>query len=220
MPSKLVTVKVESVMLHYTGLLPGEHPNPNPDNPDKKNVLTATLLYPRSGAPTVASVLQFDLAPDVPATPDLTDFFDSGLFKEEVLDETILEIEVVERDTSSVFEKALLQIFATLFSAGIGVATGGLDKILGAITALATGSITDSLKKAGDDQKQSVGKSEKIRLKVDELTEAPIRLAIGLTVPEDIERRFFGAGGVEETLRIPKGSPNGEVILSVTAITL
>lgn len=218
MSKKLLTVKVESLKLAYTGLLPGEHPSPNPGNPNKKNALTATLLYPRSGAPTVASLMQFDLTPNVAATPNLDDFFDSGLFKEEVLDETILELEIVERDTSTVFEKALLQVFATLFGAAIGVATGGLSKILGAITGLASSTITDSLKKSGDDQKQSIGKSGKIRLKVDELRDRPQRMGIPLIVPEDIVRKFFGPGGTEQTLTVQKNSTNGEIVLQVSAV--
>jgi hypothetical protein len=217
MVKKLLIVKVESVKLPFTGMLPGEKPKPAGVGQESRNALAATLLYPRSGAPSVATVMPLDLRPREALERDLGDFFDSGLFKEEVQGETILEIEITERDVSSAFEKAMLQVFATVLSTGLGIASGGLTKILGAITSLGTSAITDSIKQAGNDQKQSIGRSEQIRLRMDELTENPIRMACGLTAPERIERQFF-EGGVQKTLTIEKGSPNGEIVLQVSAL--
>ncbi|HLI85776.1 MAG TPA: hypothetical protein VKV17_17815 [Bryobacteraceae bacterium] len=217
MLKKVLIVKVESVTVPFTGLLPGEQPKPAADGQPKRNALAATLLYPRSGAPSVATVMPLDLRPQTALRRDLGDFFDSGLFKEEVQGETILEIEITESDVHSALEKALIQVFTTLLSTGLGVATGQLPQILGAVTNLGCGAITDSIKKAGDDQKQSIGKSDKIRLRMDAITETPVRMALGLTAPEKIERSYF-EGGVQKTLTIEKGAPNGEIVLEVSAV--
>jgi hypothetical protein len=216
MLKKLLVVKVESVTLPFTGLLPGEQAKPAGDSEPKRNALAATLQYPRSGAPSVATVMPLDLRPGTALRRDLGDFFDSGLFKEEVQGETILEIEITESDTSSVFEKALVQAFAAVFGAGVGIATGGLSKIFGAITNLGAGAITDSIKKAGGSQKQSIGRSDKIRLRMDAIAETPVRMALGLAAPERIERSYF-EGAAQKTLTIEKGSPNGEIVLAVSA---
>jgi hypothetical protein len=210
-------VKVKNVTVQFTGLLPGEEARAAGEGCETRNALAATLLYPRSGAPSVATVMSLDLQPGVALNRDIGDFFDSGLFKEEVQGETILEIGIIERDMSSAFEKALLQIFTTVLSTGVGIATGGLTKILGAITSLGTGAITDSIKKTGDEQKQMIGKSSKIRLRMDCLTEEPLHMAVGLAVPERIERTYFERG-VQKTLTIDAGSPNGEIVLEVSAI--
>lgn len=217
MVRKILTIKVERVMLQFTGLLPGEHPNPNPDKPGKTNILSATLKYPTTGVPTVASTMQLNLIPGEEQTFDVSDFFASGLFKQDVIDGTILEITVIEQDTPGTFEKVLLQIFGAVFNTGLGIVTGGLSKILGAVINLGTGAVTDSLKAAGGVEKQVVGSSGKIVMNMADFTAEPLRQAIGLTVPEEISRNFFDNTGTEQTLTVAKDSNNGEIVIVVTA---
>jgi hypothetical protein len=52
---------------------------------------------------------------------------------------------------------------------------------------------------------------------MEEFSETPTRMACVLTAPERIERSFF-EGGVQKTLTIEKGSPNGEIVLQVSAV--
>jgi hypothetical protein len=196
MSKKLLTVKIESILVNVNGEVPGA----KPDKTNQRNVLTATLLYPRSGAPSVASAKQFDLQPGKsPDRLDQADFFSCGLFKEEVNDETILEIAVTDRDIASNFEKGFVQVFSAILGAAI---TGGV-------------------KNAGADSSVTIGQTDKVRLKMDDLAEAPTRMTLGFTVPALIEKNFFAPGPtgdpVEQRMRIEAGSANGTITLLVSA---
>jgi hypothetical protein len=218
MSKKLLTVKIESILVNVNGEVPGA----KPDKTNQRNVLTATLLYPRSGAPSVASAKQFDLQPGKsPDRLDQADFFSCGLFKEEVNDETILEIAVTDRDIASNFEKGFVQVFSAILGAGLTAATAGTGQILGAITGLALKAITGGVKNAGADSSVTIGQTDKVRLKMDDLAEAPTRMTLGFTVPALIEKNFFAPGPtgdpVEQRMRIEAGSANGTITLLVSA---
>src|SRR6476661_8109745 len=129
MAKKLIRVLIEDLVVFSNSDVPGEAPASNDEL--KNNAVIGSLLYPRSGAPEALSVIQLDLKNnESPETLKPSDFFsDSGLFKEEVQDETILKIKVTNRDSRSRFA----QIFGRVLGGLLGVATGGFGSILGLI---------------------------------------------------------------------------------------
>jgi hypothetical protein len=215
---KLLTVQIESLVVFSNGDVPGALQNQ--DETNKRNVLTATLLYPRSGAPNIASVLQFNLQNHQSPAFDLGDFFKSGLFKEEVLDETILQININDRDIPGNIDKAMLKIFTTLLAAGLGVATAGIGTILGAVTGLAINTITASIGKAGEEAKVCIAQTEPVRLTMDKLTDQPLRMVLAFHIPEAIEKPYLAienGQAVRKTMRLEKGTPNGQITLLMSA---
>jgi hypothetical protein len=219
MSKKLLTVTIESITVFSNGDVPGAKPASGDEK--KNNAVVASLKYPRSGAPEVVSGLQFDLTNNESPKLDLADFFDSGLFKEEVQDETILQIKVTDRDVSSKAEKVLLSVLSVVFSAGLGIATGGLNKFLGAVTGFGIDSITGSIKGAGDESIFIIGQTDKVRLEMDKLpADQPLRMNIALTVPKEVRKPFFvleNGQEVKKELVLAQGIHNGNVVLRLTA---
>jgi hypothetical protein len=70
-----------------------------------------------------------------------------------------------------------------------------------------------------------IGQTDKIRLNVDNLPTDrtnPLRMALGLTVPDDVEKPYYTLGPTGQPelhyLRLPKGTPNGEIVLRLAAV--
>ena len=220
MSRRTLWVSIESVKVHVNGDVPGQGP---PPGQDKRNAVLATLTYPRSGAPTVNSGQQYNLANDVAFQPDQTDFFTSGLFKELVQDETILQIKITDTDKASKAEKIFLAILGALVNAALTAATSGLTGFLGAISGTGVSQINTGMGKLGDDLVYVIGETDKIHLKVDDLPadkNHPLRMALGLTVPDDIDKPFFTIEQPDapQHLHVPKGSANGEIVLLLAAV--
>jgi hypothetical protein len=221
MSKRTLWVSIESITVLVNGDVPGQSA---PTEDDKRNAVLATLTYPRSGAPTVNSGQQYNLPNNSAFQPDQTDFFTSGLFKEIVQDETILQIKITDTDRASKAEKIFLKILGALVNAGLAAATGNLTGFLGAIAGAGVDQVKTGLGTLGDDQVFVIGQTEKIRLNVDNLPtdrNNPLRMALGLTVPDDIDKPFFvlGPDGAEtKHLILPKGTPNGEIVLRVAAV--
>jgi hypothetical protein len=97
MVKRILLVSIESINVFQNGDVLGQGA---PAGKDKRNALMASLKYPRSGAPSVTSGQHFDLTNNVPLKPDQTDFFQCGIFKEEVQDETILQVKLTDTDES------------------------------------------------------------------------------------------------------------------------
>lgn len=153
----LLRVNIEKVWVKSNGDLPKKE---NADEHDKKaqknNAIVATMVYPRSGAPNVISTKMVNLQNNKVKSFDLEDFWDSGLFKEEVDGETKLRIQVTDRDKISKFDKVFTTIFSALMGAGLGAVTGGISNVfLGAIANLGIKTYTGTI---------SVGKGEKINV--------------------------------------------------------
>src|ERR1035437_8026413 len=116
MSKKLLTVVIEELIANSNGDFPDATPSDDADQGLKNNALSASLRYPRSGAPQITSAKQYDLANGKPATlldpqhPD--NFFDPLLFREEVIDRTVLNLKLTDRDAASGFEKFLLGVFS------------------------------------------------------------------------------------------------------------
>lgn len=226
MSKRTLWVSIESITTFVNGDVPGQNA---PAASDKRNAVLGTLTYPRSGAPTVTSGQQYNLPNFAPEDqvfhPDPKDFFASGLFKEEVQDETLLQIKITDTDRSSKAEKVFAVVLGIAFKAATGLAIGQLTSVFGSVAAEGVEQLRTGWKKLGDDQVYVIGQTDTIRLEVDSLPtdkNQPLRMALGLTVPDDIEKPFIemdeNGRPVTKHLRLPKGTPNGEIVLRIAAV--
>ena len=222
MSKRTLWVSIESITVQVNGDVPGQNA---PTGDDKRNAVVATLTYPRSGAPTVSSGQQYNLPNTNAFQPDQTDFFTSGLFKEVVQDETILQIKITDTDRTSKAEKIFLAILGALVNAALGTAAKGLTGFFGAVAGAGVDQIKTGMGQLGNDQVFVIGQTDKIRLNVDNLPtdrNNPLRMALGLTVPDDIDKPFIvlGPTGQPETkhLILAKGTANGQINLRLAAV--
>ena len=222
MSKRTLWVSIESITVLVNGDVPGQQA---PQGDDKRNAVLATLTYPRSGAPTVNSGQQYNLPNKAAFQPDQTDFFSSGLFKEVVQDETILQIKVTDTDTASKAEKIFLAILGALVIAALPAATGGLTGFFGGIAGTGVSQINTGMGKLGDDEVYVIGATDKIHINVDQLPadkNNPLRMALGMTVPDDVQKPYFTLGEnnqpVTQYLILAKGSPIGSINLLLAAV--
>ncbi len=72
----------------------------------------------------------------------------SGLFKEEVLDETLLQIKVTDTDKASKTDVFVLKLLSALVGTALGVATKGLSNFLGAIAGVGVEEVKSGIPKS------------------------------------------------------------------------
>ncbi|MGC2657234.1 MAG: hypothetical protein WA324_04595 [Bryobacteraceae bacterium] len=220
MSKRTLWVSIESITLIENGDVPGQRPPTDP-----RNAVVATLTYPRSGAPTVSSGQPYNIPQNSSYRPNQADFFVSGLFKEVVQDQTILEIKVTDTDKASKAEKIFFTVLGTLVSAGLTAATGGLTGFLGAISGIGVTQIYTGMGKLGQDQVYVMGATGKIPIDVDAISgnkEDPTVQTYPLTVPADVEKGYLVLGPDNQTqtkyLKVPKGTKNGSITLRLYAL--
>jgi hypothetical protein len=230
MSKKLLTVVLEELVVDTNGDLAGERPSDDPASGARNNALTASLRYPRSGAPQIISTRQYDLVNGKPATlldasnPD--EFFDPLLFREEVLDRTVLNLKVTDRDAAAGFEKFFLAVFSTVLGAGFSVVTGGLSSVLGAVAGFGVEHMKDSICGAGNETITVIGKAAPLALVMDELSPTATRVHLALTAPIDvikcglvIDPETSKPVAKDYTL-LKAGAANGYVILRISAVAV
>jgi hypothetical protein len=217
MSRKTLWVEIESITVFENGDVPGQQA---PGGEDKRNAVIASLTYPRSGAPSITSGQQYNLPKNAPMRPDASDFFSCGLFKEEVLEETILQVKVTDTDRVSKIEKFFAAVLAAVFGAAFGVATGGLSKFFGAIAGFGVDQVKGSIAGAGDEV-FVIGQTDKVRLHVDTLPQnpaQPLRMNLALIIPEEVRKPFFtieNGAAVQRELVLAKGMHNGNIIIAL-----
>ena len=211
MPRKLLYVTVDRITLTTNG----EPPNVTDDS--VKHALMATMLYPRSGAPTVTSALPVKELARGPNDLAGLSFYSNGLFKEEVQDTTLLNIKVVNRQESSKIEKFILSLFATIFGAGVGVLTGGLTGVLGAVTAFGVDALKGGIKSAGDDEVITIGETDNIPIDIASLGSIAITHDYDLILKAPVVKRFIDPRtGQVNSFTINPGA-NGSIRLKMRA---
>lgn len=219
----LLRVNIEKIWVKSNGDLPKKE---NADEDDKKaqknNAIVATMVYPRSGAPNVISTKMVDLQNNKVKNFDLEDFWDSGLFKEEVDGETKLRIQVTDRDKISKFDKVFTTIFSALMGAGLGAVTGGISNVfLGAIANLGIETYTGTISVGKGEKINVIGETGEIKLNTKELEE---NLTLKLTAPKTIKKKvlvFEGSKIIRKEKTLVKGEqPNGEILLQLSSTLL
>lgn len=211
MARKLLFVTVDAITLKTTG----EPPNVHDDS--VKHGLMACLVYPRSGAPTVTSALSIrDL---FPGTTNLSSpsFFSNGLFKEEVQDSTLMNIKVINRQEEGKVDKFFLKLFSTILGAGLGVLTGGLGSVLGAISAFGVETIKGGIQESGKDEVIAIGETDNIPIDILRIGSAPVTQTYPLILKHEVEKRYIDPQTRQvATLRISPGD-NGSITLRMWA---
>lgn len=180
------------------------------------------MVYPRSGAPNVISTKMVDLQNNKVKSFDLEDFWDSGLFKKEVDGETILRIQVTDRDEISKFDKVFTTIFSALMGAGLGAVTGGISNVfLGAIANLGIETYTGTISVGKGEKINVIGETGEINLNTKELEE---NLTLKLTAPKTIKKKvlvFEGSKIIRKEKTLMKGEqPSGEILLQLSSTLL
>lgn len=223
MSRKLLTVRVEELVVKSNGDFPGTRPSHDDDLGLKNNSLIAALTYPRSGAPLVLSVKQYDLENGKPASLVSSDpFFDPLLFREEVLDRSVLTLRVTNLDQAGKAAKFFLKIFSVVLGAGLGAATAGLGNVLGAVVGFGIDGLKGRVSSAGDQEVDVIGEA-RIDLDMDDWSEVPRRVSLPLVPPTTVRRRGFVLDPethqpVQQEMTVTeKGVPNGSITLSIAA---
>lgn len=179
----------------------GDVPEDQKPKTGTSNLLVATLRYPRSGAPSVVTTFPLDLKDNVVHNFDVGDFFGSVIFKEEIDTETILKIQLLDRQEPSTFTKVVAALAGAIFGAALDGIVGGISNaIVGAVAALPVTSLKSSFKLDGETT-TVLGEGE-IKLSVGSI---PGTLAVPLTVPEDVTEEYYGfaqpGGGQPQKMR-------------------
>ena len=228
MPKKLLIIRIQELVVTSNGDFPGEKPSHNDELGLKNNALIASLKYPRSGAPQVLSVKQYDLVDGKPAylldekIPD--EFFDKLLFHEEVLDQTLLQVKVTNFDSTGKVVKFFLKLFSVILGAGFTAASGGLSGVLGAVVGFGVDALKTGTSGAGDDHVDTIGIA-RLPLSMDAYSDKPQVVNLELTAPETITRRGFvmdpehGVQEKEKTVTT-EGKANGHIIMEISAVSV
>jgi hypothetical protein len=211
----ILRLSLKSVTVESNGDVP-EDKNPEAASKDKNNVLVASLRYPRSGAPSVASTMKMNLESGVTLAFDTSNFWESGLFKEEVDGETVLKLQVLDRDVPGKLTKLFATLFGTIFKAGLGVLTGGISNaIVGAVAALPAEAFASTFKVDGETF-TVLGEGE-LALQAGGI---PPQIAIYLVAPVDVSKEYFdqeapGSTKIVKRTRklLTKGQKSGTVAL-------
>ena len=223
MATKLVTIRITHLVVTSNGDFPGENPSHDAELGLKNNSLLASLTYPRSGASQVLSAKQYDLANSVPAQlldPDTPDnFFDTLLFREDVDDQTMLHLKVTNFDGSGKGTKFFFKLFSVVLGAGVGVASGGLSTVIGAIVGFGVDQIKTGINSAGDAHIDTIGQAQ-LPISVVEYSTVPVVKVLQLIAPQTIQRSgFVGQPPAEHTMDVTtKGKSNGSITLEITAV--
>ncbi|MEM7431651.1 MAG: hypothetical protein AAF351_06890 [Pseudomonadota bacterium] len=129
MPTKTVRFLLSEIELYYDGDKfvdegkPGRKPYSAKYVKDPKkfdNLLEARLEYPRSGAPVVTTTKLMDLPSRRRIQLNTADFWEAGLFKEDVDSETRFRMTVSDRDSVSGFARWFRKILSGMFKLAVG----------------------------------------------------------------------------------------------------
>lgn len=229
MSTKLVTIRIKKFLVPVNGNFDDEGPA-HGDKGIKNNALAASLRYPRSGAPNIVAMKQYDLPGGNrdallfdPTDEDSDEYFDTLLFREEVTERTVLHLAVTKHTGESKFGKFLSGLFAAIFSAGFTAVTGGLGGVLGAAAGFGVDSITSEIKKSSDNNDVLIA-GGKLEIKVDEIGPDPREVQVWFKVPKDVIRpRLVVVNGTaerKEVTLLKKGDDNGKIWLAISAVPL
>jgi len=206
---QMVVVKIKELKV----LSNGDHKKKPDSGDEENNAVVATLEYPRAGASEVVSTFPVNLQNKKKFTPTLSNFWKSGLFKEELVDQARLRVKITDRDEPSKFA----QVFGKLFGALMGVGVGGLNPILGAIVGVGIAEAKTSLTD-GDAKIDFIAESPATVLKVGSIKD---EITLKFTAPADIKKKTVklksnGQAEFVETTVIKKGQANGYIKLELS----
>lgn len=219
------------------------------NQPPKDNTVVVTLAYPRSGETALNCARPLDIPAIAKGSQepslDLSskDFFEAGVFKEEIQDETILQVLVIDRDPKSKFGLALRAALAAVFGGVAEKAIGGISEIVVNKTAgLLAERLGEKTKGSDKERVRGIAESAKALLRIRGDNSAPLieisavekganlsfspdtgLLRLPLSAPMDVivsEKKVEMIGGAtkeQEPETLHKGAPNGWIEIELTA---
>lgn len=215
MSRKVLIIKVESIRVNSNGDPADEVPGKDARN----NAIIANLKYPRPGAPNITTTMPLNLTSGQELALNLDNFWESGLFKEDVLDETVLSIEVTDNDKIRKLDKFLARFVQAIMGAGLGMVTGGISNaIVGAVVNLPVAAIKGSYRIDKDNTLAVIGQASRAL----DISSIPETLELDLVAPKTIEKKYLGfkePGSTQVVQKkkrlIKKGDVNGKIRLSL-----
>ncbi len=229
MPTKLVTIRINRFWIPVNGNFEDET-FAKGDKGIKNNALAASLRYPRSGAPNIVAVKQYDLPGGNhdailfdSSDEDADEYFDKLLFREEVSDRTVLHLAVTKYDSEGKFAKWMSGLFTAILSAGFTAVTGGLGGILGAVAGFGVDSIKSDIKDSPENNDILIADG-KLEIKVEDFAAEPREVQILLKVPKDVIRPRLVVVGAKverkDVTLLHKNDDNGKIWLTISAAPL
>ena len=193
-----------------------------------RNVLTASLIYPARGKRLVTTVKSLKLGDHQevdfvggkdPATGRRYTWADRILFKEEIVDHSLLVVQLTNVAVPAKLEKFLAGVFTTIFAGAWAAVSGGITNlVLATVMESAASAHLESLKVDGE--RLDVIGDGALDLDVAAL---PAEAEIPLVVPCEVSvpRLVFGPNGKvkrEERLVLAAGAENGSVTLQIRVL--
>jgi len=139
---------LKEIQVYYDGdFFAGTKDKKQPKKNLKDNLLEASLEYPRSGVPIVTTAKMLDLQSKVVHKANLKDFWDSGLFKEDIDGETRFKLSVSDKDEISQFSRWFRRIFSIMFSTATGSGVKAISNLFqGAVASDLQSKFKDGIK--------------------------------------------------------------------------
>jgi len=209
MSGKIIEMKMVNLEIKKNGAIRGK---------EDALVINFTLVYPRPGEPGISTIKQ--LTPQAPFSIDYTQasYAQSVIFKELIVGDSQLVIDVLAVDNPSKFESFLTGIFKGVLTVATGNVVGGISNVfMGAAAGSAGDAFLGQIKT--DKSTQRIGHVV-VDLKSDDLQNA-LQIDKELTVPQDIihSEKVYNDDGSgsddKETVLLAKGDVNGRIKFAV-----
>lgn len=206
--AKLVELRIKELSIRNRGGLTGK---------EDVNLLTFSLAYPRDGVPSVNTIKEIKALEPLPANFPSLPYNSQVIFKEKILGESQLSVDVAAVDNPSAFEKFLVGLFMGALKAAIGEVTSGIGNVvLAAASETAGSSLLDKI-----EAKSSTKNIGKCVVKIEESSlQNGSDIIADLIVPEDVTRKVLkedplqGKHEMVDVTILNKGQVNGQVIIS------
>ncbi|MDX1490380.1 MAG: hypothetical protein R3332_03780 [Pseudohongiellaceae bacterium] len=93
------------------------------------NLIEASLIYPRSGTPEVSTLKKADLPSRTVVAFDTNNFWESGLFKEDIDTETKFLLTIADKDSVSKSGKWLRKILSAVIDTALGAKVKAISNL-------------------------------------------------------------------------------------------
>lgn len=200
---KLMRVYLERIEVKFNG------DSPKDKSPHKDNLIIAQLVYPRSGAPNILSTMALNLQSgkeqSFPKKPQYL------LFKELIDGETLLKIQVTDRDKKRKWKKFMRGLFAVITGVSLKVGTQGIATVpvLGAVLEFVIEHVQGEIKVGTNskDLRTTVIGEANTYLDMRTLKGDNMRIDAHLFAPTNLRKKPKGP------IMIRKGDKNGSISL-------
>jgi len=137
--------------------------------PEKDNTIIASLVYPRSGESSIDALKPIDLESGETVTPeDPGDFLNSGLLKEEIQGETVLQIKITDRDRKSRIWTYVRKVLSGIFSGFAGKVIDNIsDVVISSSAGVIASDLEERIKQSDREEISAIAISEMVKMRID-----------------------------------------------------